>query len=161
MDDVRGLRNPAPADLDADAIYSLATVRRAELQLNYAGAVTPQEAWRLMRCEHVPLVDVRTAAEYKFVGRVPGSTHVEWRGADAQPATTFVQALREKANAEQPLLLLCRSGVRSDAAARVAAAAGFKRVYNVLEGFEGQIDAAQQRGRIDGWRRHGLPWVQD
>jgi rhodanese-related sulfurtransferase len=58
-------------------------------------------------------------------------------------------------------LLLCRSGKRSVLAAEAAAKAGFTNVFNVLEGFEGDLDAHQQRGKADGWRFHGLPWVQD
>jgi rhodanese-related sulfurtransferase len=69
--------------------------------------------------------------------------------------------LRDVARLDQPLLLLCRSAVRSHAAARAATAAGFTRVYNVLEGFEGQRTIDGRRGEIDGWRRQGLPWVQD
>jgi rhodanese-related sulfurtransferase len=59
------------------------------------------------------------------------------------------------------LLLLCRSGKRSAAAAEVLAKAGYANAYNVLEGFEGEIDAQQHRGAGDGWRFRGLPWVQD
>jgi rhodanese-related sulfurtransferase len=62
---------------------------------------------------------------------------------------------------DQPVLLLCRSGKRSVLAAEAAAKAGFTAVFNVLEGFEGELDAAHQRGRADGWRFHRLPWVQD
>ena len=56
------------------------------------------------------------------------------------------------------MLLLCRSGKRSVLAAEAAAAAGFTHVFNVLEGFEGEIDAHLHRGGSDGWRFHGLPW---
>jgi rhodanese-related sulfurtransferase len=59
------------------------------------------------------------------------------------------------------VLLLCRSGNRSALAAEAAAKAGFTQVFNVLEGFEGELDAAQRRGASNGWRFHGLPWIQD
>jgi rhodanese-related sulfurtransferase len=59
------------------------------------------------------------------------------------------------------VLLLCRSGKRSALAAEAATKAGFKHVFKVREGFEGELDARQQRGKADGWRFHGLPWVQD
>jgi len=142
-------------------LFDLARVRQAELELAYAGAVTPPEAWQLVQQGAATLIDVRTEPEYKFVGHVPGSANVEWHGKDPAPREKFVQALRDKVALDAPVLLICRSGVRSHAAATVAAAAGFARVYNVLEGFEGQIDGARQRGHINGWRRAGLPWEQD
>src|SRR5262249_53403756 len=135
--------------------------RRTELELDYAGAVTPPEAWQLVQQGAATLIDVRTEPEYKFVGHAPGSANVEWHGEDTAPREKFVQALRERVGLETPVLLICRSAVRSRAAASVAAAAGFARVYNVLEGFEGQIDSSRQRGHINGWRRAGLPWEQD
>jgi rhodanese-related sulfurtransferase len=142
-------------------LFELAQVRRAELELDYAGAVTPPEAWQLVQQGAATLIDVRTAPEFKFVGRVPGTTNVEWHGKDAEPRARFLQQLHEAADRDEAVLLICRSGVRSHAAASVAAAAGFSRVYNVLEGFEGQIDANRQRGKVNGWRYAGLPWEQD
>jgi rhodanese-related sulfurtransferase len=144
-----------------DAIFDLAETRRIELELPYTGAVTPREAWALVSRQRAKLVDVRTPAEFKFVGSVPGSVNIEWRGNDILPSAMFVSALRQVARLDQPVLLLCRSAVRSHAASRAAAAAGFTRVYNVLEGFEGQRTVDGRRGAIDGWRKHGLPWMQD
>ena len=157
------LEAPHTADdvLPVDAIFDLAETRRIELELPYAGAVTPVEAWRLSTQKAARLVDVRTQAEFRFVGSVPGSVNVEWHGSDEVPVATFLENLRRKVDPSQPVLLLCRSAVRSDSAARAAAAAGFARVYNVLEGFEGKRNHVGQRGHIDGWRRHGLPWIQD
>ena len=100
--------------------------------------MTPLEAWRLVTARRAKLIDVRTPAEYKFVGAVPGSVNVEWRGADILPTAMFVSGLKNVARFTDPVLLLCRSAVRSHSAARAAAAAGFSHVYNVLEGFEGQ-----------------------
>lgn len=125
------------------------------------GAVTPPEAWTLMRQGAAQLIDVRTAPEFKFVGHVPGTVKVEWHGADVVPRAAFLRALRAAAVDEKPLLLICRRGVRSDAAARAATAAGFDAVFNVLEGFEGQRNHAQRRRSVDGWCTHGLPWEQD
>lgn len=144
-----------------DQLFDRAAVRRIQLDLRYAGAVTPPEAWQLLRQGAAQLVDVRTAPEFKFVGHVPGTVNVEWHGRDHAPRDAFLHALSEVANPEQPLLLICRSGVRSHAAANAAFDAGYLRAYNVLEGFEGQIDHDRQRGRINGWRFHGLPWEQD
>jgi rhodanese-related sulfurtransferase len=142
-------------------VFELARVRRTELELDYAGAVTPPEAWQLVQQNAAVLIDVRTAPEFKFVGRVPGTANVEWHGRDEGPRARFLELLSAAADREEAVLLICRSGVRSHAAASAAAAAGFGRVYNVLEGFEGQIDAHRQRGKVNGWRFAGLPWEQD
>lgn len=150
---------PAPAT--TEHVFDLARVRRAELGLAYAGAVTPPEAWLLVQAQRATLVDVRTAPEFKFVGHVPGTLNVEWHGKDEAPLAAFLDGLRRTVPADTHLLLICRSGVRSHAAATAAAAAGYERAYNVLEGFEGQIDAQRQRGKLNGWRHAGLPWVQD
>lgn len=162
IDEARPLSSgPAVAELTPGVIFDFADARRIEDELPYAGAVTPREAWQLIAAGKATLVDVRTPPEFKFVGNVPGSINVEWRGGDVLPSAVFVNALRQVVGPAQPILLICRSGVRSHAAARAATAAGFARVYNVLEGFEGQRSHAGQRGGVDGWRRHGLPWTQD
>lgn len=146
---------------DAPAIFARAHLRRLELDLEYAGAVTPPEAWALVTQGAARLVDVRTAPEFKFVGRPLGAVNIEWHGYDAEPRNLFLQQLRTVTAPDEPVLLICRSGKRSNDAAVAAVEAGFTRVYNVLEGFEGQLDRNRQRGKIDGWRFHGLPWEQD
>jgi rhodanese-related sulfurtransferase len=74
----------------------------------------------------------------------------------------FVRELEAKVGGKDTVvLLLCRSGNRSAQAAEAAAKAGFTNVFNVLEGFEGDLDDAQRRGGRNGWRLHGLPWIQD
>ena len=151
----------APSPTEVAGIFDAAAVRRIEFDLAYAGAVTPPEAWKLFSSGAARLVDVRTAAEVHYVGRVPRALHLEWRGADAEPLARFVATLHTLLRTEEQVLLLCRSGVRSHHAAAAAHAAGFAHVYNVLEGFEGQRNHVMQRGLIDGWRRHGLPWEQD
>jgi rhodanese-related sulfurtransferase len=147
--------------MSASEILELAHVRRTELGLDYAGAVTPPEAWQLLQEGAAALIDVRTAPEFQFVGRVPGSDNIEWHGKDEKPRARFLAILGTAIDRDETVLLICRSAVRSHAAASAAAAAGFTRVYNVLEGFEGQIDAARHRGNINGWRHAGLPWEQD
>ncbi len=130
--------------------------------LPHAGGVPPQAAWELFQSGAAVLVDVRTAEERKFVGQVPGSVHVAWAtGTSLTRNPRFVRELEAKAGKEAPLLLLCRSGRRSALAAEAAAKAGLGNVFNVLEGFEGGLDATGQRGHTDGWRFRGLPWVQD
>lgn len=124
--------------------------------------VTPEHAWSLVREGKAVLVDVRTAEERKFIGVVPRSIHVAWAtGIDMVPNTNFVRDLEAKVKKVDTVLLLCRSGKRSALAARAASAAGFTKVYNVLEGFEGDLDDDSHRGTFEGWRFRGLPWVQE
>jgi rhodanese-related sulfurtransferase len=108
------------------------------------------------------LVDVRSAEERKFVGYVPGSVHVAWAtGTSLTRNPRFARELEAKTGKDAVVLLLCRSGNRSALAAEAATKAGFTHAFNVLEGFEGQLDGQQRRGTQDGWRFLGLPWVQD
>lgn len=154
-----GVQPEVQPELQSAAVFARAAQRRVELGLDYAGAVTPPEAWAVLSLDAAVLVDVRTAAELKYVGRVPGALHVEWGGLAA--AEAFIQALAQVVPPHQPVLLLCRSAVRSHRAAIVATAAGVTAAYNVLEGFEGDLDVQQQRGHDNGWRWHGLPCIQD
>lgn len=149
-----------PADLQ------IARQQAGEAGLSYAGGVTPAQAWRLVASQQALLVDVRSSEERKFVGHVPGTLHVAWAtGTSLTRNPRFAReleaAVNKAAKPGTPVLLLCRSGKRSVLAAETATKAGLANVFNVLEGFEGEIDAQQQRGHADGWRFHGLPWVQD
>jgi rhodanese-related sulfurtransferase len=147
----------------ADAILSRARKRGAELALPYFGAVSPQDAHALLAATRgATLVDVRTRAEWDYVGRIPQSTLVEWNMyPDGARNPRFMEELKRAASdPSAPVLFLCRSGHRSDAAARAAAAAGYEKALNILEGFEGDKDATGQRGKLGGWRKNGLPWVQ-
>ena len=130
--------------------------------LSYAGSVPPLEAWALVQAGQAVLVDVRSAEERKFVGHVPGVAHVAWAsGTSLTRNPRFVRELEAKVRKDEPVLLLCRSGKRSALAAEAATKAGFANGFNVLEGFEGELNDAQQRGTGDGWRFRGLPWIQD
>ena len=142
-------------------LFALASGRAQALGLRYAGALTPREAAQLHAAGAATLVDVRTYAEWEFVGRVPDSMLIEWRRlGDQKPNAAFLQHLRGNVDPGEAVLFLCRSGVRSHHAAEAAALAGFARAYNVLEGFEGDLDAERHRGTSGGWRFHGLPWIQ-
>ncbi|MBP7565689.1 MAG: rhodanese-like domain-containing protein [Burkholderiaceae bacterium] len=137
---------------------STESVRPAE---GYAGDVSPQLAWQWVQAGDAVLVDVRSDAEREWVGFVPGSVAVAWKqwpGMAMNPA--FDDQARAAADGGRKLVLLCRSGVRSVAAARRATELGLS-AYNILEGFEGDADAQGQRGRKGGWRFHGLPWRQN
>jgi len=126
----------------------------------YAGDVTPQQAWEWVQAGQAVLIDVRTDAERIWVGGVPGAVPVAWvQWPGMQPNTAFDEQLRAAVPAGSRVLLLCRSGVRSIAAARRATELGLE-AWNVLEGFEGNPDSNGQRGHTGGWRFHGLPWTQ-
>lgn len=152
----------ASAASDEPASLVRARAEATQRGLAYAGGVLPAEAWALFSSGQAQLVDVRTAEERKFVGQVPGTLHVPWaQGTALTRNPRFVRELENKVGKDDVVLLLCRSGKRSVLAAEAATKAGFRKVFNILEGFEGELDARQQRGHGDGWRFHGLPWTQD
>ena len=144
------------------AVLDRARAAAQSVGLAHPGGVRPLDAWTLVDSGHATLVDVRSAEERHFVGHVPGSLPVAWATGTALTRNPrFVRELEAKVKKDQVVLLLCRSGKRSALAAEAAAKAGFTNVFNVLEGFEGELDAKQHRGRADGWRFHALPWIQD
>jgi len=150
--------------LTSDLQHALAQARQQAQSegLAYAGGLTPKTAWALVQAGAAELVDVRSVEEYRFVGHVPGSLNVAWAtGTSLNRNPRFVRELEAKVGKTGLVLLLCRSGKRSALAAEAAAKAGFTQVFNVLDGFEGEIDAQGQRGKSDGWRFQGLPWQQD
>jgi rhodanese-related sulfurtransferase len=136
--------------------------------MSYAGNVEPSEAYAALQTDpDAVLVDVRTGAEWSYVG-LPDLSHIgkhviplEWqRFPDGALNTTFVEQLREAGVGEgAPIYFLCRSGVRSAAAAEVATAAGLGPAYNVSDGFEGPLDHDGHR-TVAGWKVAGLPWRQ-
>ncbi len=126
----------------------------------YAGDIPPRLAHQWMQSGAAVLVDVRTDAEREWVGFVPGAVSVAWKqwpGMALNPS--FDTALRAAVPTGKKVVMLCRSGVRSVAAAKRATELGLE-AYNILEGFEGDPDAAGHRGQLGGWRRAGLPWKQ-
>jgi rhodanese-related sulfurtransferase len=143
-------------------ILKVAQQRAKELNLPYQGAVTPEEAYELMRtAPGAKLVDVRTRAEIDWVGRVPGAVEIEWvtyPGMNQNP--NFMAALEQQVDKEALLMFLCRSAHRSHGAAVAATQAGYTDCYNILEGFEGDKTPGNQRNALNGWRVKGLPWEQ-
>ncbi len=135
--------------------------------MSYAGDITPQESWKLLaeNPESV-LVDVRTAAEWNWVG-VPDLSSlgrqvvfIEWNTAGGRNQNFVADLIAAGVTpGERPVIFLCRSGNRSIPAAQAATAAGIAPAYNMLEGFEGQLDEHGHRGAA-GWRAEGLPWKQ-
>ncbi|MBI4290531.1 MAG: rhodanese-like domain-containing protein [Betaproteobacteria bacterium] len=144
-------------------ILARARQRAIELNLPYAGALLPREAYRL--AQEVPgarIVDVRTRAEWEWVGRIPGAVLLEWnRYPGGALNGDFLQQLEDAiGKPPAPVMFVCRSGNRSHHAAAAATAAGFPQCFNVLEGFEGDKDASGHRNSKGGWRVAGLPWEQ-
>jgi len=126
--------------------------------------LAPKQAAEFLRGEPDALfVDCRSDAEFFFVGHASGSVLVPWYdGPDWERNPHFVADVRKLAghSSERPVVLICRSGRRSVEAGLALEEAGFKRVYNVLHGFEGDLDERRQRGKLNGWRFEGLPWEQ-
>ncbi|NUU00903.1 rhodanese-like domain-containing protein [Herbaspirillum robiniae] len=148
-----------------EQILSTATARGQDGQLPYRGAVTPQEAYDLIQGNpSVKLVDVRTKAERDWVGsvQIPSGQHlfVQWNlYPEGKPNAQFLDQLKEAASPDEVLLFLCRSGVRSKNAARLATENGYGNCFDIVEGFEGNKDAAGHRKTVEGWCKAGLPWV--
>jgi rhodanese-related sulfurtransferase len=139
----------------------------------YLADVTPKEAWQTLASEPgAALVDVRTTAEWNYVGLPDLSEigapllRVEWpKFPTGAVNAEFVDALDDALQAQgsgrdAPIFFICRSGGRSAAAAAAMTAAGYTHCYNVAGGFEGRRDGAGHRGTVDGWKHTGLPWVQ-
>lgn len=130
--------------------------------LSYAGEVTPTEAWALVQSiPNAKIVDVRTHAEWQWVGVVPGAELIEWKSYPGMVSNPhFLTQLKTAVDSEAVVLFLCRSGARSHDAAALAAEHGYTAAMNILEGFEGDKDAAGHRGSKNGWQAAGLPWTQ-
>jgi rhodanese-related sulfurtransferase len=131
--------------------------------------VSPRKTWDALKAEPTAqLVDVRTDAEWNFVG-VPDLASagkqvvlIPWQVYPAmQVNAAFVEHLKEAGfGPEQHIYFMCRSGARSMAAAQAAQAAGYGQVYNVADGFEGPPDGDGHRGTVAGWKADALPWRQ-
>jgi rhodanese-related sulfurtransferase len=135
----------------------------------YAGDLRPAEAWALLKENpKAVLIDVRTVPEWGFVGlpRLDSlgkeTLCISWQAyPDMARNAGFTAEVAAKGVAkDQPVLLLCRSGARSRAAAIALTQAGFGPCYNVAEGFEGDRDGELHRGTVGGWKTAGLPWAQ-
>ena len=126
----------------------------------YAGDISGALAWQWVQNGEAVLVDVRTDAERAWVGFVPDAVAVAWKQWPGMAMNAnFDEGLKAAVPAGKKVLLLCRSGVRSVAAAKRATELGLQ-AYNILEGFEGDPDEHAQRNRRGGWRFNGLPWQQ-
>ncbi len=133
--------------------------------------LSAQKAWDLIQKEpKVVFIDVRSDMEYLFIGHPSGSVNIPWiEEPNWEVNPHFVRDVRKLVlggvidspeHHSVPILLICRSGNRSDEAGKLLVENGFKRVYNIVQGFEGELDDNHQRGTIAGWRFDNLPWEQ-
>ena len=164
------LQLPKPKRLDVAVPANLSSGMRHDAQgagepsqhaaAGYAGDVTGTLAYAWWQAGEAVLVDVRTDAEREWVGFVPGAVSVAWKQWPGMALNAdFDAALKAAVPPGKKVLLLCRSGVRSVAAAKRATELGLE-AYNILQGFEGDPDSQAHRGHKGGWRRAGLPWRQ-
>ena len=129
-------------------------------------SLKPKEAYEFLQARpNALLVDVRSNMEHLFVGHPVGSVHIPWIDepdwkVNPHFVTQVRQAILGGASGAAPVVLICRSGVRSLEAGKALVQAGVKEVYNVDEGFEGTLDDHHHRSSVGGWRFHGLPWEQ-
>lgn len=134
-------------------------------------SLTPRQAWDLVQENpRAVMIDVRADMEYLFIGHPKGAIHVSWIDLpDWKVNPNFVSEVRkvmlgglscDNESGCAPIILICRSGKRSLEAGNALINDGFTEVYNVLEGFEGDLDDAHHRSTLGGWRFHGLPWEQ-
>ncbi len=106
-------------------------------------------------------IDCRSEMEFLFVGHPAGAIHVAWNdGPNWDINPHFVAHVKKAASVDRPIIIICRSGNRSLDAGHALEEAGFTQVYNVLHGFEGELDDSHHRGSKTGWRFDGLPWEQ-
>lgn len=133
-------------------------------------SISPPDAWKLVQEDtRALLVDIRSSMEYLFVGHPEGAVHVPWIDEpDWVVNPNFVTDVRklmlggvvEADEGSAPVILICRSGKRSREAGELLLKEGITNVYNIDEGFEGELDEDHHRSTLGGWRYHKLPWQQ-
>jgi|SRR6185295_7104862 len=137
--------------------------------LEYAGEVSAAEAWQRLKTDpKAQLLDVRTMAEWNFVGlpdlsALGRQVHcIEWQGfpTGARNPGFVAEASQALGDKDAPVLVMCRSGARSRAAAIALTQAGYRQAINIGDGFEGDTDEDGHRGNRNGWKQADLPWRQ-
>ena len=134
-------------------------------------SLSPKQAWDMIQENpRAVMIDVRADMEYLFIGHPKGAIHVSWIDLpDWKVNPNFVSEVRkvmlgglscDNDSGCAPIILICRSGKRSLEAGHALINDGFTEIYNVLEGFEGDLDESHHRSTVGGWRFHGLPWEQ-
>jgi rhodanese-related sulfurtransferase len=124
--------------------------------------LTPRQAYDFLKATpDAVFIDVRSDLEHMFVGHPEGSMLIPWiNEPDWEINPDFVSQVKRAASANRPVVLICRSGKRSVDAGAALEQAGLTNVYNVLNGFEGDLDDDHHRNSVNGWRYEGLPWAQ-
>lgn len=133
--------------------------------------LSPKQAWQVLQDDpRAVLIDIRSNMEFLFVGHPVGAVHIPWIDEpDWEVNPHFVTDVRkvmlggivcEGDEGCAPVILICRSGKRSRDAGKALLEAGFKQVFHVAEGFEGDLNEHHQRSSVGGWRYAGLPWEQ-
>jgi rhodanese-related sulfurtransferase len=142
-------------------ILQAAQKRSLDSRFPYSGALMPSEAYAILQADpKALLVDVRTKAELELVGRVPSALNIEWAFYPGMVKNEqFAEQLLANVDKDLTILFLCRTGGRSHNAAVLAEQLGYAQAYNILEGFEGEANAAKQRTTINGWKHANLPWT--
>lgn len=154
-------------------VYADASVREESADLPQdtpVKGIDPVDAWKLLQTTpEAILIDVRSSAEFLFVGHPQGAVHIPWVDEPdwtvnpefTRQVATSVSSMRPGVSHEDvPVLLICRSGKRSLEAAQVLIDEGYAALFNVSTGFEGDLDAKHHRSTVNGWRFDGLPWEQ-
>lgn len=132
------------------------------MNTNKLGHFSSPEAWIFLE-EHsdAKLIDIRSSMEFLFIGHPNGCIHIGWMDdPDWDINPNFVEDIKAVQSDNCPIVLICRSGARSEKAAVQLLEAGLDNIYHVADGFEGDRDEDNHRGTINGWRFHGLPWEQ-
>ncbi|MBC8519732.1 MAG: rhodanese-like domain-containing protein [Gammaproteobacteria bacterium] len=138
---------------------------------NEINSISPNAAWQMVQDDpRTLLIDVRSSMEFLFVGHPVGAVHIPWIDEpDWTINQNFSVDLRKlllggiHGNSDPsgvPIILICRSGKRSLEAGKKLIEDGFNQVFNIDEGFEGELDEDHQRSSVGGWRFRGLPWEQ-
>ena len=133
--------------------------------------ISPREAHELLQKEPAAaFIDVRSDMEYLFIGHPIGAVNIPWIDEpDFVVNPNFERDVRKLIlggvieytdHDSVPVILICRSGNRSEEAGNLLISQGFKHVYNVTDGFEGELDDDHHRSTRGGWRFEGLPWEQ-
>ena len=130
------------------------------------GHLSSLEASELLKENHeAKLIDIRTSMEFLFIGHPKDCIHIAWmEDPDWEINPHFYKEINQiqkaSTNNNCPIILICRSGNRSEKAGLELIEKGMENIFHITDGFEGELDDNNQRGTLDGWRYNGLPWEQ-
>jgi rhodanese-related sulfurtransferase len=132
------------------------------MNLKTLGHLSSLEAWDfLQKNPKAKLIDIRSSMEFLFIGHPTDSIHIGWmEEPDWEINPNFVEDIKNVQTDNCPVVMICRSGNRSEQAGDQLLEAGLTNIYHITDGFEGDRDDNNHRGTLNGWRFHGLPWEQ-